>query len=119
MLIQSKPAAMLAVVLLTACATPPAPLYQWGAFTQHTYDTLRGEGKSPIEQVDLMLAHQQKVAAAGQKLPPGFHAHLGLLYLKLGRSDAAQASFEAEKLAFPESATYVDSLAKANQKTKS
>ncbi|MGQ0524005.1 MAG: DUF4810 domain-containing protein [Betaproteobacteria bacterium] len=111
-------AAMTAFALV-GCATPQAPLYQWGGFPSYTYDALRGEGKSPQEQVDLMLAHSQKVAQAGHKLPPGFQAHLGLLMLKLGRPAAAQIHFEAERQSFPESAAYIDALAKASAKTKS
>jgi len=101
---------------LVGCATPPQPLYQWGNFTGFTYDSLRGEGKSPAEQIDLMIAHSQKVTQAGQKVPPGFHAHLALLYLKVGRNEAAQAHFEAERREFPESAGYIDSLIKAATK---
>jgi hypothetical protein len=112
-------AAAMAAIALVGCATPQAPLYQWGGFPSYTYDALRGQGKSPQEQVDLMLAHGQKVAQAGQKLPPGFQAHLGLLLLKLGRPEAAQTHFEAERKAFPESAAYIDALAKASAKTKS
>lgn len=103
-------------VALAGCATPPQPLYQWGGFTGFTYDALRGEGKSPAEQIDLMVAHSQKVGQAGQKVPPGFHAHLALLYLKVGRNDAALSHFEAEKREFPESAGYIDSLIKATGK---
>lgn len=111
--------ALATVGLLAGCATPVQPLYQWGGFPAHTYDALRGEGKSPQEQVDLMLAHAQKVVQAGQKLPPGYQAHLGLLLLKLGRADAAQQHFDAERAAFPESAAYIDALAKALARTKS
>lgn len=105
------PAALAAA--LVGCAAPPQPLYQWGAFPAHTYDTLRGEGKSPNEQIDLMLTHSQKVGQAGQKVPPGFHAHLALLYLKVGRQDAAQVHFDAERREFPESAGYIDALIKS------
>ncbi len=111
--------AAMAALVLAGCAAPQPPLYQWGGFPSYTYDALRGEGKSPQEQVDLMLAHSQKVAQAGQRLPPGFQAHIGLLLLKLGQADAAQIHFEAERQAFPESAVYIDSMIKASAKTKS
>ena len=97
--------------LLAGCATQE-PLYQWGNFTGLTYDSLRGAGKSPTEQIDLMVAHSQRVQQAGKKLPPGFHAHLALLYLKAGLSDAAKGHFEAEVREFPESARYISSLMK-------
>jgi len=103
-------------LFMTACATAPEPLYQWGGFPGHTYDTLRGEGKTPLEQVELMLAHGQQVEQQGKKLPPGFQAHLGLLYLKLGRGDQARERFEAELRAFPESKTYVETLLQAARK---
>lgn len=102
-------------VTLVGCASGPEPLYQWGGFSDYTYDALRGEGKTPAEQIDLMVAHSQKVAQAGRKVPPGFHAHLAMLYLKLGRRDAAQSHFEAERRDFPESAPYIDSLIKASK----
>ncbi len=109
-------AALVAVAALSGCATPVQPLYDWGGFQNHAYDALRGEGKSLAEQVDLMVAHSQKVAQTGQKLPPGYRAHLGLLMLKLGRRDAALVQFEAEKAAFPESSTYIDGLTKSTGK---
>lgn len=99
--------------LLSACATPVQPLYQWGAFSSYTYDALRGEGKSPSEQVEAMSSHAQKVAAAGQQLPPGYRAHLGLLLLKLGRPDEAHQQFNAERQAFPESTVYIEQILKA------
>ena len=99
--------------VLVGCATRPQPLYQWGNFTGFTYDLLRAEGKSPAEQIDLMVAHIQAVEQAGKKVPPGFHAHLALLYLKAGKNDAAKVHFEAERREFPESAHYIDSLMKA------
>lgn len=106
-------------LLLGACATPVQPLYQWGGFSAHTYDALRGEGKTPEQQLEAMSAHAASVAKSGQKLPPGFQAHMGLLLLKMGRVEAAQSHLDAEQAAFPESAAYIDSLRKATAKTKS
>lgn len=114
-----KCAALAAALLLSACATPVQPLYQWGGFPAYTHDTLRGTGKGPQEQLEAMGAHALKVSQAGQKLPPGFQAHMGLLQLKLGRPEAAEQHFAAEQAAFPESAAYLESLRKAVAKTKS
>ena len=97
---------------LAACAHGPAPLYQWGEFPHHQYDTLRGEGKSPAEQITALEAQAQQVEAAHTALPPGFRAHLGLLYLDAGDAAKARAMWQAEKSAFPESALYMDQLLK-------
>jgi hypothetical protein len=52
----------------------------------------------------------QKIRAAGQATPPGFMAHLGLLYGKQGDLARFQQNLEAEKQQFPESQTFVDFL---------
>ena len=46
----------------------------------------------------------------GAQLPPGYQAHLGLLYLNTGRTNQALAAWEQEKKQFPESAPYIDYL---------
>jgi hypothetical protein len=44
-------------------------------------------------------------------VPPGFHAHLGMLYSMTGKSnDQIAAQFEDEKRLFPESTVYMDFL---------
>ena len=43
-------------------------------------------------------------------VPPGVHAHLGMLYFETGNSDQGLTNFEQEKALFPESATYIDFL---------
>lgn len=52
----------------------------------------------------------QKIRAAGQATPPGFMAHLGLLYGKQGDLVRFQQHLEIEKQQFPESETFVDFL---------
>jgi hypothetical protein len=52
----------------------------------------------------------QKIRAAGQATPPGFMAHLGLLYGKQGDMARFQQHLEAEKQQFPESQAFVDFL---------
>lgn len=43
-------------------------------------------------------------------VPPGLHAHLGMLYGNTGHTDLAMAEFNTEKAAFPESAPFMDFL---------
>ena len=52
----------------------------------------------------------QKARAAVRTLPPGFHAHLGMLYADAGKLDQVRQQFETEKALYPESATYMDFL---------
>lgn len=97
---------------LVGCAQPPKPLYYWGGYEAAVYDHFKSDGKGPLEQLRLMDEQAQKARAAGLPLPPGFHAHLALVYIKLGRDDDARRELEAERTQFPESAAYVDSLLK-------
>jgi hypothetical protein len=39
----------------------------------------------------------QTISAKGASVPPGFHAHLGMLYSIVGKSDQMVAQFEDEK----------------------
>lgn len=105
--------------LVTGCAQAPRPLYYWGSYPAAAYDTLRGDEKGPLEQLRLLSEQAEKAKAAGLPLPPGYHAHLGLVYLKLGRNDDARNAWATEKARFPESAPYVDSLIKRMDAPKS
>jgi hypothetical protein len=102
--------AIATLVLLTGCAQAPKPLYDWGSYPTQVYSHLKGDGSGPSTQVGELEADAQKAQARGGKLPPGFRAHMGMLYLTLGQDDLAQQQLEAEKIAFPESAHFVDFL---------
>ena len=43
-------------------------------------------------------------------MPPGWHAHLGYLYYRLGKADQARQEFQTEKAEFPESAVFMNRL---------
>ncbi len=103
--------------LLAGCETTP-PLYQWGAFPALQYQTLKGEGTAPEEQLAAMEEQTEQARSNGLRLPPGFLAHKGLLYLESGDIDSARAMLNAEKAAFPESAPYIDSLLKRINNSK-
>ena len=103
-------AALAAAALLQACATPQPPLYSWGPYQDQVYAYFKGE--SPEAQIQVLEAHAQAARSKGQKLPPGFAAHLGLLYAKVGRDDAFHAALTQEMTEFPESAPYMAYLLK-------
>ena len=107
-----KPASLaLALALsavLTGCATAPKTLYQWDGYQPQVYQYLKGE--SPVQQIAEMEKSLALISAKGNSVPPGFHAHLGMLYSIAGKSDQVATQFEDEKKLFPESAAYMDFL---------
>ena len=105
----TKAAALfLGATLLGGCATRE-PLYYWGDYQGQVYGHLKGE-KGPEEQIQSLEAAMEKARARGKALPPGYHAHLAMLYGKTGQTDRLQAHLEAEKAQFPESAAFMDFL---------
>jgi hypothetical protein len=106
------------LLTLVGCTTPPKPLYHWESFAKQQYGTLLRESAGPDEQIRVLEAHAEKARAANAALPPGFRAHLGMLYLQSGNPARAQELWSAEKLAFPESGPYMDRLLQRLTSTK-
>jgi hypothetical protein len=101
--------ATLAALILSGCANRPQPLYFWDGYQQQVYQ--RFENTSSAEQQIAALEESlQKARASDRALPPGFHAHLGMLYAEIGKTDQVRQQFETEKTLFPESAQYMDFL---------
>ena len=95
-------------IFMVGCATQPKTLYQWEGYQPQVYEYLKGE--SPEQQIAAMEKDLQVIAAKGNHAPPGFHAHLGMLYSVVGKSDQMVAQFEDEKKLFPESTAYMNFL---------
>ncbi|NKF22130.1 DUF4810 domain-containing protein [Solimonas marina] len=102
--------AVAATLLLFGCAAQPKPLYYWGSYQPQLYAYFQGDGKSPEQQRTALEKTAAKANAKGEALPPGFHAHLGLLYLRMGQPAQARTAFLAEEAEFPESKPYMDFL---------
>ena len=101
---------VLSALLLTACANQSG-LYQWGSYEDQIYAMYSSPGKSsPDEQIAALEADGEKARAKNRTPPPGHYAHLGYLYFQTGKPDQAVASFETEKVLFPESSAYMDRL---------
>ena len=98
--------------LVVGCAHPAGPLYQWDGYQDQLYQHFKGDNQHTGEQLRVLEAQVQKARAGGAALPPGFRAHLGMLYLQMGRADEARQQLEAEKASFPESTPYMDFLLK-------
>lgn len=102
---------LLCMSLLAGCATQQQPLYYWGSYQSEVYGHFKGE-KGPEEQIQALEEAREKARAQGKALPPGFQAHLAMLYGKTGRTDRLVEHLEAEKVQFPESSTFMDFLLK-------
>ncbi len=107
------------LAFLGGCAQAPKPLYDWGSYPTQVYSHLKGDGSGPATQIGELEADARKAEARGGKLPPGFHAHLGMLYLTLGQDELGHQQLQAEKALFPEGAHFVEFLlAKGRQGEK-
>ncbi len=111
-------AALALAALLAGCAAPQ-PLYSWNGYQSQVYSHLKNEGGSSEEQILVLEKGILQSAGKSTPLPPGYQAHLGLLYLNTGRTDDALAAWEKEKQAFPESAQYIDYLVGNLKKNRS
>lgn len=102
---------LLSACLLAACANRPQPLYYWGSYQAQVYSHFKGDG-SAEEQILALEKDMARAAAEGRTLPPGFHAHLAMLYGNTGRTDQMASHLALEKQRFPESGTFMDFLLK-------
>lgn len=106
----------LAAGLLGACAQQPKPMYSWEGYQPTVYAYLKEDGADYAVQAQTLEKSVEKARAANTQLPPGFRAHLGMLYLKMGDGDKGLAQLQGEREAFPESAPFMDFLLRnANQ----
>lgn len=105
-----KPALLAACLSLGACETT-SQLYYWGDYEQLLYDMYNKPGNAPPElQIDKLSADIERAHNSGQKIAPGVHAHLGMMYASVGNLAAAEAAFNNEKRLYPESATLLDGM---------
>lgn len=103
---------LIGLALLGGCATRTPPLYGWGSYPDQLWGYLKNAEDDPQGRLAALQADQERFRARGEHVPPGFHAHLGLLYTQLGRGDEAAIQWQAEKTLFPESAAFIDFLMK-------
>lgn len=95
---------------LSACTQRVVLLYSWGPYQPVSYQLLQQDAVAVQEQIDAMEEHSRQAGSRGEKLPPGYHAQLGLLYAQTGNMERMRAEFMQEKELFPESAPYMDFL---------
>ena len=96
-----------AVVVVSGCATNMG-LYDWGPYEPQVYSFFKGT--APEEQIQILEKHLEDVKGQGTVPPPGFYAHLGMLYSKIGRDADVQKMFAMEMKLYPESSTYIKNI---------
>ncbi|CAK0765751.1 conserved exported hypothetical protein [Gammaproteobacteria bacterium] len=97
-------------LLTTGCVTAPTSLYQWEGYQPQIYEYFKGQGKGPEAQISTLEEGLQKIRATGRMPPPGYHAHLGLLYSQIGKEDQVVQEFHTEQELYPEAAAYMNFL---------
>jgi len=102
---------IMALLLLSGCATKTEPLYYWGDYQPQVYGYFTKD-KGPEEQIASLEAGLEQARASGKSVPPGYLAHLGILYAQGEHQDQMLKYFEAEKKQYPESTAYIDFLSR-------
>jgi hypothetical protein len=99
-----------AALLFAGCQAPKT-IYYWGNYENLLYQTYSTPEKAGAAEQAARL-EEDLVKATAKNLPPnpGLHAQLGFAYYQLGRMDAAQKEFVAEKAYFPESGVFIDHM---------
>lgn len=108
-----KGALLAGACLVAACAPVSPPLYYWGNYQPALYEHHKLGVTNYSAQIGALEAIVARAEAQGQSVPPGLHAHLGMLYFNTGRELDARAQFAMEKQLFPESKHFVDYVMKA------
>lgn len=106
---------LLLAALASGCAPAPQKLYQWDNYQPAVYQHYQADTANLVEQIQKLEASIAKASATGVSVPPGLHAHLGMLYFNTGRDQEARAQFAAEKTLFPESTHFMDYILKAQK----
>jgi hypothetical protein len=94
----------------TGCATQNTTYY-WGNYENLLYTSyaLPGEA-SPNLQIAQITGDIERAEAEGKPVPPGIHAHLGMLYVAVDNMEQAHVAFLQEKTLYPESTVFVDGI---------
>ena len=103
--------------MLQGCSPRQPSLYQWEGYQPQVYAYLKGDG-SIEKQIAELEKGLQLIRARGNTPPPGYHAHLGLLYAQTGQGEQVQQQFRSEQALFPESKPFMDFLLKQQDQAR-
>ena len=84
-----------------ACAQQPKSLYTWEGYQPTVYAYLKEDGNDYAVQAQTLEKSVEKARATNRELPPGFRAHLGMLYLKMGDGEKGVEQLQAKSRPFP------------------
>lgn len=99
-----------ALCSLTACRQN-SRYYHWGTYEQSVAELTQSQGLVDVDAHIVAFVEQiERTRQEGGRIPPGLHAHLGLLYSLRGELDFAQAAFESEQELYPESVTFLSGV---------
>ena len=96
---------LFSVICFYGCSSSQT-LYSWGDYENQVYAYLNSG--NPETQLSVLERNRHRIEAGGKAIPPGFYAHLGMLYSELGDHETAISYFEEEKIRFPESAVFMN-----------
>jgi len=97
------------VLVLPACRTHTT--YEWGDYQNSLYGMwIEPEDFDAADHLRVLTGQVAATEERGELVPPGVRAHIAMLYSDAGNTVEARRYLEAEKAAFPESATFVDGL---------
>ncbi len=102
---------LVASLLLVGCQAPK-PLYNWDSYQTVVYQYYQQSESDPHAQIDALKKSIEVARAKSLGVPPGLHAHLGMLYATTGALDLAMSEFNQEEALYPESAKFMDFLMK-------
>ncbi|MDG1122845.1 MAG: DUF4810 domain-containing protein [Glaciecola sp.] len=99
------------IFVLAGCgATQPPPLYYYGDYPATVYQFFKSDEMTISEQIDEMKQVIEQSNNNDQRIAPGVHAHLGMLYFESGNPTEGEYHFMQEKRLFPESSHFIDFL---------
>ncbi|MCX8655471.1 DUF4810 domain-containing protein [Gilliamella sp. B2840] len=95
------------LLLLSGCQSSKT-IYYWEGYQENLYNYNLSDKSSHSEQIKALEKTIEKAKSANKPIPPGLHAHLGLLYTTVGNNNKAMEQFELEKSLFPESKNFIE-----------
>jgi hypothetical protein len=105
---------LITVTIFSGCSKQSSSLYYWGNYQSQIHTYLKDESKDLQNQISSLEEILNKATSQNKLVPPGYHAHLGLLYLDNSQIDKFHEQLNKEKELYPESKEFISFLLKSN-----